>query len=34
MVKKLTPAMIQAAAKKYFDISNYARFVLLPESTK
>jgi zinc protease len=34
MVKKLTPAMIQAAEKKYFDISNYARFVLLPESTK
>jgi len=31
MVKKLTPAMIQAAAKKYFDTNNYARFVLLPE---
>ncbi|HZJ01259.1 MAG TPA: insulinase family protein [Gemmatimonadaceae bacterium] len=34
MVKKLTPAMIQAAAKKYFDTSNYARFVLLPETSK
>jgi len=33
MVKKLTPAMIQAAAKKYFDTSNYARFVLLPENS-
>ena len=33
MVKKLTPAMIQRAAKKYFDTANYARFVLLPEST-
>ena len=31
MVKKLTPAMIQEAAKKYFDTKNYARFVLLPE---
>jgi zinc protease len=33
MVKRLTPAMIQAAAKKYFNTSNYARFVLLPETT-
>ena len=32
MVKKLTPAMIQAAAKQYFNTSNYARFVLLPET--
>jgi zinc protease len=30
MVKKLTPAMIQQAAKQYFNTSNYARFVLLP----
>jgi len=34
MVKKLTPAMLQAAAKQYFNTSNYARFVLLPEVTK
>jgi zinc protease len=33
MVRNLTPAMIQAAAKKYFNTANYARFVLLPEST-
>jgi zinc protease len=32
MVRKLTPAMIQQAARKYFDTSNYARFVLLPET--
>jgi predicted Zn-dependent peptidase len=32
MVKKLTPAMIQQAAKQYFNTSNYARFVLLPET--
>jgi zinc protease len=32
MVKRLTPAMIQQAAKKYFDTANYARFVLLPEA--
>ncbi|HEX6576281.1 MAG TPA: insulinase family protein, partial [Gemmatimonadaceae bacterium] len=32
MVRGLTPAMIQAAAKKYFNTSNYARFVLLPET--
>jgi zinc protease len=31
MIKKLTPAQIQAAAKQYFNVSNYARFVLLPE---
>jgi zinc protease len=34
MIKKLTPAQIQAAAKQYFDVSNYARFVLLPEGAK
>ena len=32
MVKKLTPAMIQQAARKYFNTTNYARFVLLPET--
>jgi zinc protease len=31
MVRKLTPAQIQDAAKKYFDTGNYARFILLPE---
>ncbi len=34
MIKKLTPSQIQAAAKQYFDVGNYARFVLLPEGTK
>lgn len=34
MVKKLTAADLQAAAKLYFNTKNYARFVLLPESTK
>ena len=32
MVRGLTPAMIQEAAKKYFNTANYARFVLLPET--
>jgi zinc protease len=32
MIKNLSAASIQNAAKKYFDTSNYARFVLLPES--
>jgi Predicted Zn-dependent peptidases len=31
MVKRLAPAQIQQAAKQYFNTSNYARFVLLPE---
>ena len=31
MVKALTPALIQEAAKKYLDMTNYARFVHLPE---
>jgi zinc protease len=31
MVKRLTPAQLQQAAKQYFNMSNYARFVLLPE---
>jgi zinc protease len=34
MVRNITPAMIQNAARKYFDTANYARFVLLPESSK
>ena len=34
MLKNLTGAQIQAAAKKYFDVANYARFVLLPETGK
>jgi len=33
MVRALTPAMIQEAAKKYFNTANYARFVLLPETS-
>jgi zinc protease len=32
MVKALTPAMIQQAAKTYLNTANYARFVLLPET--
>ncbi|HVF38302.1 MAG TPA: insulinase family protein [Gemmatimonadaceae bacterium] len=32
MVRKLTPAMIQQAARTYFNTTNYARFVLLPET--
>jgi zinc protease len=32
MVKKLTPAQIQQAARQYFNTANYARFVLLPEA--
>lgn len=31
MVRALTPAHIQAAARLYLDTSNYARFILLPE---
>jgi predicted Zn-dependent peptidase len=27
----MTPASIQAAAKQYLDLNNYAKFVLLPE---
>ena len=34
MVKRLTPAQIQQAAKQYFNTGNYARFVLLPEAAK
>jgi zinc protease len=31
MVKRLTPAQLQQAARQYFNTTNYARFVLLPE---
>jgi len=34
MIKNLTPAQIQEAAKTYLNTSNYARFVLLPEAGK
>lgn len=34
MLKDLSGAQIQAAARKYFDTANYARFVLLPENGK
>jgi predicted Zn-dependent peptidase len=34
MIKSLTPAQIQEAAKMYFNTNNYARFVLLPENGK
>ncbi len=34
MIKNLTAAEIQQAAKKYLDATNYARFVLLPEAGK
>jgi len=32
MIKNLTPAQIQAAARRYFDTANVAKFVLLPEA--
>jgi zinc protease len=31
-IRALTPAQIQAAARQYLDLGNYARFVLLPET--
>ena len=34
MIRALTPEKIQAAARQYFDIKNYMRFVLLPEADK
>ncbi|HEU4996069.1 MAG TPA: insulinase family protein [Gemmatimonadaceae bacterium] len=34
MARNVTAAQIQDAAKKYFDTSNYARFVLLPEASR
>jgi predicted Zn-dependent peptidase len=33
LVKKLTAADIRAAANHYFNVKNYARFVLLPEAS-
>ncbi|HVX38268.1 MAG TPA: insulinase family protein [Gemmatimonadaceae bacterium] len=33
MIKALTPAEIQDAAKKYFNMKNYARFELLPQTS-
>ena len=32
MIKALAPAQLQEAARRYFDLGNYARFVLLPEA--
>jgi zinc protease len=32
LIAGITPASIQAAARKYFDTGNYYRFVLLPEA--
>ncbi|HEY4129947.1 MAG TPA: insulinase family protein, partial [Gemmatimonadaceae bacterium] len=32
MLKNITAAEIQAAAKRYFNVTHYARFVLLPET--
>jgi zinc protease len=32
-VRNITPASIQAAARKYLDTNNYATFVLMPEQT-
>jgi len=32
MVKRLTPTDLQKAARTYFNTSNYARFILLPET--
>jgi len=34
MIRSLTPAQIQQAAQKYFDVNNYARFILLPDAGK
>ncbi len=31
MIRKLTPAQVQEAARRYLDTRNYARFVLVPE---
>jgi zinc protease len=33
LVRKISAAQIQDAAKRYFDVANYARFVLLPQAT-
>ncbi|MEX2177709.1 MAG: insulinase family protein [Gemmatimonadaceae bacterium] len=32
IVRALTPATIQAAARRYLDVGNHARFILLPET--
>ena len=32
-VRAMSPASIQAAARQYLDLNNYAKFVLLPEKT-
>lgn len=32
MVRALTPQQVQEAARRYFDATNYARFVLLPQA--
>jgi len=34
MVKQLSAASIQQAARQYFNMKNYVRVVLLPEGTK
>ena len=34
MVRALSPALVQQAARRYFDTKNYARFTLLPEATR
>lgn len=31
MVRQLTPAQVQGAARRYLDVRQYARFILLPE---
>jgi predicted Zn-dependent peptidase len=33
LVRKVTAADITAAARHYFNVKNYARFVLLPEGS-
>jgi predicted Zn-dependent peptidase len=34
MIRTLTPAQVQAAARQFFNLNNYARFVLMPEGTR
>jgi zinc protease len=34
MIRKLTPAQVQQAARAYFNLNNYTRVVLMPEGTK
>jgi zinc protease len=33
MIRKLTPAQVQQAARSYFNLNNYTRVVLMPEGT-